>query len=342
MKLDYIMVKEGKEASYWKKLGDNVQCQLCPHFCLLKNEEYGKCYARKNINGKLISLVYGKPCSYAIDPIEKKPLYHFYPGKKVLSIATAGCNLACGFCQNFEISQCKADNVKTPNISAKEIVKDTKNKKLEMIAYTYTEPTIFYEYMLDIAKQAKKMSIKNITVTNGFINEKPLKELCKYLDASNIDLKSINPEFYKNVCSGILEPIQNSIKIMKEEGTWIEITNLIIPGLNDSIEDINKLSEWIVKNVGKDVPVHFSAFHPTYKILKLPPTSIETLRRARRIAMSKGINYVYTGNINDEGCYTYCPKCKEILIKRKYNEVIENKIINGKCWKCKNIIAGYW
>jgi len=338
------MVK--KEALFWRILSEKektVQCQLCPRFCVLKPGEIGNCHVRKNEKGKLISLVYAKPCSLALDPIEKKPLYHFLPGEQALSVATIGCNLHCKHCQNWEISQAKPQEFKSLEIKPEEIVKETKKKKAKIISYTYTEPTIFYEYMLDICKIAKKEKIKNTTVTNGFINPEPLKELCKYIDGSNIDLKSIDDEFYKRVCGGRVEPVLEAIKIMKEKGVWIEITNLLIPGLNDSTEQISRLVEWIKKNLGKDVPLHFTSFYPTYKMLNLPPTSLETLRKARKIALSKGLHFVYTGNLPDEeGSTTFCPKCKKVLIKRKGFGVIENNLKKGKCPECDEKIAGVW
>ena len=248
-----------------------------------------------------------------------KPVYHFLPGKKTLSIATVGCNLKCGFCQNWQISQCKPENAKNLIIKPEEVVNQAVKNKLKIISYTYTEPTIFYEYMLDIAKLAKKKRIKNITVTNGFINPAPLNLLCDYLDASNIDLKAFDEDFYEMTCKARLKPVLESIKLMKSRGVWIELTNLIIPGLNDSVEKISKLVDWIEKNLGKDVPLHFSAFYPQYKMFNLPKTGEEILKKARRIAMGKGLRYVYTGNIDDEeGNNTYCPKCKKLLIKRRY------------------------
>lgn len=334
------MQKRGKEALFWKKAGEKVQCQLCPHFCLLKNNELGKCNARKNIKGKLISLVYNKLCSLALDPIEKKPLYHFLAGEKTLSIATTGCNLKCRNCQNWQISQANPEKIKVLEIKPEEIVKEAAKNKSRIISYTYTEPTIFYEYMLDICKIAKEKKIKNITVTNGFINPEPLKELCKYLDASNIDIKSINPEFYEQVCEARLEPVLEAIKIMKEKGVWIELTNLIIPGLNDSEEDISKLAGWIEKNLGKNTPLHFTAFHPNWKMLNVSATPAETLKKARNIALSKGLNYVYNGI--EEGNNTYCLKCKKLLVRREYFSVAENKIDNGKCFNCREKIAGVW
>ena len=335
-----------KEAKFWRVLSKEektVQCQLCPHFCTLRDGEVGKCKVRKNISGTLISLVYGRPCSLAIDPIEKKPLYHFLPGKKALSIATPGCNLSCKHCQNWEISQFGVEKVRSLKIKPEEVIKEAKKEKIRIISYTYTEPTIFYEYMLDICKIAKEKKIKNTIVSNGFINPEPLKELCKYIKGANIDLKSMDDDFYQQVCSGRLEPVLESIKIMKEKGVWIEITNLLIPGLNDSTEQIEKLVKWIKKNIGREVPLHFTAFYPTYKMLNLPPTPPTTLKKARNIALNKGLYYVYTGNIlDDEGSNTYCPKCKTLLIKRKYFSVVENKIKHGKCYNCGEKIAGVW
>jgi len=336
-----------KEAMFWKKLGEsrNVQCQLCPRFCVLKPGEIGDCHVRKNENGKLISLVYAKPCSLALDPIEKKPLYHFLPGEKALSIATAGCNLHCKHCQNWEISQFGPDKVRSLRISPEEIIKKVKEERAKIISYTYTEPTIFYEYMLDIARLAKKVKrpkIRNTTVTNGFINPEPLKQLCEYLDGSNVDLKSLDDEFYRQVCDGRVEPVLEAIKIMKEKGVWIELTNLLIPGLNDSTEQIERLVNWVKKNLGRDVPLHFTAFFPTYKMLNLPLTSLASLRKARNIALSRGLHYVYTGNLpDDEGNNTYCPKCNEILIKRSGFGIMENKLKKGKC-PCGEEIPGVW
>ncbi|MEK6820721.1 MAG: AmmeMemoRadiSam system radical SAM enzyme [Nanoarchaeota archaeon] len=334
-----------KEALFWKVLDKEkktVQCQLCPHFCVLNVGERGKCHVRENKKGKMISLVYGKPCSLALDPIEKKPLYHFLPGKEALSIATAGCNLRCSNCQNWEISQCNPEDIKSLSIKPEEVIKEAKKNKVKIISYTYTEPTIFYEYMLDIAKLARKDGIKNTTVTNGFINLEPLTQLCEYLDGSNIDLKSIDDEFYRRNCGTRIEPVLKAIKIMHEKGVWIELTNLLIPGLNDSTEEIEKLVEWIRKNIGKNVPLHFTAFYPTYKLLNLPPTPLSTLRKARNIALSKGLNYVYTGNLPDEeGNNTYCPRCKQLLIRREGYYVAENKLKRGKC-PCGEKIAGVW
>jgi len=333
-----------KEALFYKKLkeGKRVQCQLCPHFCVIDNGEVGKCKVRQNMAGRLKTLVYAKPCSVAFDPIEKKPLYHFLPGQRALSVATPGCNFSCKNCQNADISQQEPEQVPHLNVTPLQLIKDAKKADAKIISYTYTEPTIFYEYMIDIAKIAKKEKIKNMTVTNGFINPKPLKELCKLLDGSNIDLKSMSPAFYEKICGGRLEPVLEAVKLMHKRGVWIELTNLIIPELNDSLYEIRKLVSWVLGELGPDVPLHFSAFYPTYKLTNYPRTDIEILKKARKIAMDAGINYVYTGNIiYDEGENTYCPRCRKPVIIRKGFQVIQNKLKDGKC-PCGEKIPGVW
>ena len=328
-----------KKAEFWKKLKEDIiQCELCPHFCTLKNEEIGRCKVRKNLRGELFSLVYGKPVSMHLDAIEKKPLYHFLPGEKAFSLATRGCNFACENCQNWEISQATEGIYKVDYCSPEDVIK--RAGKAKIIAYTYTEPTIFYEYMEDIAELAWKKGIRNITVTNGFINKEPLKQLCKIIDASNIDLKSINNKFYEKVCKGRLSPVLEAIKIMHEAKVWIELTNLIIPGLNDKEEYIKKLASWVVDNLGRDVPLHFSAFFPQYKMDNINSTEIETLKKAKKIAEEQGVKFVYLGNIGEEN-NTYCPVCKSLLIKRRYFEVLENNIKKGRC-KCGEKIPGVW
>lgn len=332
-----------KEALYYKKLKDKVvQCELCPQFCVLKDGECGKCHARENQNGKLISLVYGKPCSFNSDPIEKKPFYHFMPGQEAMSIATAGCNFNCKHCQNYEISQAKPEFVPSFDLTPEEAVAKTKYALMKIISYTYTEPTVFYEYMHDIAKIAKKQKVKNALVSNGFINQKPLIELCRFIDGANIDLKSINDKFYREICNGKVKPVLETLKTLQKKGVWIEITNLIIPTLNDSTKDIKNLVLWVKKNLGCDVPLHFSAFWPTYKLTNIPATSIDTLKKARKIALDEGLHYVYTGNLPDmEGSTTFCPKCKKPVIARRGYTIVENKLKKGKC-SCGGKIAGVW
>jgi len=333
-----------KEALFYKKLKNKiVQCQLCPRFCIIKPGERGKCRVRENQKGKLISLVYGKPCSLALDPIEKKPLYHFLPGQIALSIATVGCNLNCKHCQNWEISQANPEDVSSQETKPEDVIKEAKKNKVKIISYTFTEPTIFYEYMLDIAKLAKKQGIKNMIVSNGFINPEPLKQLCKYIDGANIDLKSIDNNFYKKICDARVKPVLESLKILKQEEVWVEITNLLIPTLNDKEKDIERLVGWIKNNLGAEVPVHFTAFYPTYQLSNLPRTSIETLKKARKQAKKAGLKYVYTGNIpDDEGDNTFCPKCKKLLIKRRLFSVIENNLKESKCPYCNEKIDGVW
>jgi pyruvate formate lyase activating enzyme len=338
---------ELKEASYYKRLKNKiVQCQLCPHYCIIKDNERGKCRVRQNFKGRLYTLVYGKPCSVSLDPIEKKPFYHFMPGQQALSIATPGCNLHCKHCQNWEISQAKPEDIPTMRISPKQLIDRANELGARIISYTYTEPTIFYEYMLDTAKLAKKQGIKNTIVSNGFINPEPLKELCSYIDAANIDLKSISGKFYREVCDARVEPVLETLKILKKNDVWIEVTNLIIPTLNDNISEIKKLISWIKDNLGKDTPLHFTAFYPCYKLVNLPYTPIKILQKARKLALKSGLNYVYTGNLPDEeGSATYCPnpKCKKTLIRRQgYFSIIENNLAGRKCKFCKATIAGIW
>ena len=325
-----------KEALFWKKEKDKIRCELCPQNCLIAEGKVGFCGVRQNKNNKLFSLVYDKPCSINIDPIEKKPLYHFFPSETTFSIGTVGCNLSCLFCQNWEISKAKPDTFSIKTITAEQIVETAKEKGLKMIAYTYTEPTIFYEYMLDIARLAKKQGIKNVIVSNGFINEKPLKKLIKYIDAANIDLKSFDNEFYKKYCSGELEPILKTLKILKKNNIWLEITNLIIPSLNDNMKGIEEMCKWISKELGKEVPLHFSRFFPCYKMQNREPTPIETLEKAAEIAR-KYLNYVYIGNVPVDN-NTYCPKCgKELILRINYTS--KSNLEQGKCF-CKQEIPG--
>lgn len=285
-----------KEALFWKKLRDKkVQCQLCPHFCFIKEGEKGKCHARKNIQGKLISLVYGYPCSLALDPIEKKPLYHFHPGSMTFSIATAGCNLKCLNCQNWQISQ--ADVNEGQFLTPEEIVMMCWKYNSRIISFTYTEPTIFYEYMIDIAKLAKKQNLLCVMVTNGFINPKPLKELLKYIDAFNVDIKSMKEKFYRENCSARLKPVLETCKQIYKAKKHLEITNLLIPGKNTSDKEIKKLVSWIKKNLDKNIPLHFSAFFPCYKMLKIKETNPKLVIRAAGIARKMGMKNVYMGNI---------------------------------------------
>lgn len=332
-----------KEALYYKKLKDNmVQCFLCPHNCVIKENNTGFCYVRKNIKGKLYSLVYGKTVSAQIDPIEKKPLYHFLPGSRAFSIGTVGCNLRCKHCQNWQTSQAKPGEFFTRGLLPEEIIDEAINQNCRSISYTYNEPTIFYEYMLDTAKLAKKKGIKNTMVTNGFIKQEPLQELCKYINGVNCDLKSFEDSFYKKICSARLPPVLETLKTLKKNNIWFEITNLIIPTLNDDFKKIKEMCVWIKKNLGVESPMHFTAFYPCYKLSDLPPTPSSILIKARKIALDLGFNYVYIGNVYaKEGNNTYCTKCGELLIERYGFSVLTNNIQKGKC-SCGQKIAGVW
>lgn len=331
-----------KEALFYKKSKDKiVQCQLCPRNCVIKENTRGNCGVRENKKGKLFSVVYGKPCSANVDPIEKKPIFHFLPGHKSYSIATAGCNFHCLYCQNWQISQARPEDVPSLKMPPKAVVDDSILNDCKSIAYTYTEPTIFYEYMIDTARLAIDKGLKNVIVSNGFINEKPLKELCKYIDATNIDLKG-NADFYKNVTGAWIEPVLNALKILKENNVWLEVTNLIIPGYNDSDKELKERCEWIKKNLGSDVPVHFSRFFPYYKLTNIEATSQQTLEKAKKIAEKVGLKFIYIGNIFIEKAEnTNCPKCGNLLVERYAFDILQNNIKKGKC-KCGEEIAGVW
>lgn len=286
-----------KEALFYKKLKDNiVQCSLCPKNCVIKEDERGNCGVRENIKGRLFSLVYGKACSIAVDPIEKKPLYHFLPGTKAFSIGTVGCNLHCKHCQNWSISQAKPEQFDCLELSPKDIIDEAKRQSCNSVAYTYTEPTVFWEYVLDCAEETRKAGLKNVIVSNGFINEEPLKEGCKYIDAANIDIKG-NAKFYREYTDAFIEPVLNTLKILQKKKVWFEITNLLIPGLNDSKSDLKERCKWIRDNLGNEIPVHFSRFFPCYKLINLGPTPLQTLKKAEKIAREVGLKYIHLGNI---------------------------------------------
>jgi pyruvate formate lyase activating enzyme len=329
---------------FYEKLDGNVvKCNLCSHRCgRITNSKRGICGIRENRDGTLYSLVYGKAVARAVDPIEKKPLFHFLPGSKAYSIATVGCNFRCGNCQNFEISQMPRERnvIIGEEVTPEEIVAAAKQYKCESIAYTYTEPTIFFEYAYDIAKIASKEGIKNVFVTNGYITEGALVEIKPYLDAANIDLKTLSADFYRKNCGARLSPVLDSIRLHKSLGIWIEITTLIIPTLNDSEENLRKIAEFI-KDVGEDIPWHISRFNPMYQLLDLPRTSIATLHKSREIGLEVGLRYVYEGNVPGEvGENTYCYNCGKPLIRRHGYAILENKIKDSECPYCGAKIDG--
>ncbi len=334
-----------EKALYWKKIDSSrVQCLLCPRKCILKVGQRGVCGVRINKNGILYTLGYGNPVAVHVDPIEKKPFFHVFPGAKTLSLAVAGCNMRCKFCQNWLISQSKPDETQNYFLTPERIVDLAIKYKCEFIVFTYTEPTVFYEYMLDIAKLAKQKGLKTAMHTCGYINPEPLKRLLKYLDAVNVDLKGFNKEFYlKMGAYAELKPVLRTLKIIKDSGVWLEITNLIIPGQNDSPQEIEAMCKWIKENLGVEVPLHFSRFFPAYRLKNLPPTPVETLKMAWRIAKSVGLKYVYIGNlVGNPAESTYCPKCSKILIERVGYKILKNNIIKGKCKFCGKKIPGVW
>ena len=329
------------KAMFYQKLKNNyVRCDLCPNNCVLKENEIGTCNVRQNIEGELYTLVYNRPVSINIDPIEKKPLYHFYPGSLILSIATVGCNLRCNFCQNWTISQTKPDEASAYNATPEQIVEMAKENNCRSIAFTYTEPTIFYEYMYDIAKLAKENDIKTVWVTCGYINEEPLRKLAKVIDAANIDLKGFSEEFYSTYTTGSLQPVLNTLKIAKEEGMFFEITNLVIPDANDDPIKIREMCKWIKANLGDKYPLHFSRFFPNYKLMNKPPTPVKTLEMAYDIAREEGIKYVYIGNVAASAEDTFCPKCGKKIIDRSGYMIGDIHIKDGKCEYCGEDIFG--
>lgn len=334
-----------KVASYWERIRDNiVQCQLCPRRCILDLGQRGYCTVRINKEGLLYTLGYGNPIAVHVDPIEKKPFFHVLPGTSAFSIAVAGCNMRCLFCQNWQISQAKPDEVTAYDMPPEKVVDAAIRSGSSFIVYTYTEPTIFYEYMLDISKLARSKGIKNGMHTCGYINEEPLKELLTYMDAVNVDLKGFNEMFYRKMGSmAELEPVLNTIKTVKRSGVWLEITNLLIPGQNDDPEEIRKMCVWIKENVGDDVPLHFSRFTPSFQLLNLPPTPMKKLEEAFRIAKGVGLKYVYIGNVPGNTYEnTYCPNCGKLVVGREGYRIKELNISGGKCKFCGYKISGIW
>jgi len=321
----------------------NARCELCPRRCLIRPGQSGDCHIRVNIDGKLTAVTYGFPCAMHVDPVEKKPLYHFLPGSTAFSIATAGCTLHCRNCQNWEISQATPDKVEAYEVSPAKLAELAISYHCQSIAYTYSDPAAYYEYALDGCHAAHKKGLRNILVTAAYINREPFRELCRISDAANIDLKGITDKFYREVCGGTLRPVQEALVIARECGVWLEITNLVIPSLNDSERDLRELSRWVRANLGADTPLHFSRFYPRYRMRNLPSTSDTTLRLARDIAKAEGLHHVYVGNLlNQEWSATYCVQCGKKLISRTGFHIEENHLVDGKCPQCQTQTAGVW
>jgi pyruvate formate lyase activating enzyme len=335
--------RDFKADSSYKHSSKIIKCLLCAQGCVLKENQTGKCRARANVNGVLKSLVYGRPITTHVDPIEKKPFYHFLPGSSAYSLATAGCPLSCQFCQNWSISQAKPEDYKGNYIKADVIADNAKVGEIPVIAFTYNEPTVFIEYLIDIAGLAKAKNIRSVMVSCGFMNHEPLKDLCSVLDAIKIDLKGFSEAFYRKVCNAELKPVLRSIKQVAQSKTHLEIVNLVVPTLNDSDRMLHYLTDWIVNEIGPDVPIHFTRFHPDFKLLNLPPTPVAVLEKAHDIARSKGIRYAYVGNVpGHKDNNTYCPSCKKMIIKRANFFVEEIRMKKGRCEYCNFPIAGVW
>lgn len=333
-----------RSASLWKKTsGSSVKCELCPNQCELDNGERGICKVRENSGGILYTLVYARIASMHIDPIEKKPLNHFLPGSMALSVATAGCNLSCKFCQNWQLSQSRPEDLQSEKIMPAELADRAKETKSPVIAFTYNEPTVQYEYIIDTSREARKQGIRSIIISNGYINPEASKELVKNLDAVKIDFKGFTENFYRNICGGSLKPVMKNLETVYASGKWLETVTLVIPGLNDSPEDIRKMTRWVKTNLSPDVPMHFTSFHSTYLIKNLPPTPVKTLERCYEIARSEGIRYPYVGNIpGHKWENTYCHKCGALIVSRSGFFSVKNRIKNGKCFQCGTIIPGRW
>ncbi len=330
---------------YEKLEGGKVGCLLCAHRCVIKPGRRGICAVRENIDGTLYSLVYGRIISVNIDPIEKKPLFHFLPGSRSLSIATVGCNFRCEYCQNYEISQFPRERpavaIPGEELTPQAVVDMAVRGECESISYTYTEPTIFFEFAYDCARLAHEKGVSNVFVSNGFMTPESARLIAPYLDANNIDLKGDN-EFYKKICHAKVEPVKETIKLMKELGVWVEVTTLIIPGYNDSEGILKDIADFIA-SVDPSIPWHVTQFYPAYKLLDKPRTPVETLRWARELGFQAGLKYVYEGNVPGEGGEnTYCPSCKELLVRRIGFSIVENRMRNGVCFKCGVHQAGRW
>jgi pyruvate formate lyase activating enzyme len=332
-----------REALLYKKLENKlVHCYLCAHHCKIAAQKFGFCGVRQNIDGVLYTHVYARPCAMHIDPIEKKPLYHFLPGSSAFSISTIGCNFRCGFCQNWEISQASVmggAELEGRDFLPAEIVKQAIKNECKSISYTYTEPTIFFEYAYETAKLAKEKGLYNNFVTNGYMTEEALQMIKPYLDAANIDLKFFRDSSYRKLCKASLEPVLNSIRIMRKLNIWVEITTLVVPGENDSEEELRDIAKFIA-SVDKNMPWHVSRFHPDYQFTNHQPTPESTLKKAQEIARESSLTYIYAGNVIGFGNDTFCPNCKKLLIKREVFSVLEYNIKQGKCAFCNTAIPG--
>jgi pyruvate formate lyase activating enzyme len=329
---------------YWHKLEDGrIQCDLCPRFCRLPAGQRGLCFVRARQNDQIVLTTYGRSSGFCVDPIEKKPLDHFLPGTAVLSFGTAGCNLACKFCQNWDISKSREVDILADAASPEVIARAARELDCRSVAFTYNDPVIFLEYAIDVAQACHELGIQSVAVTAGYICEEPREEFYRYMDAANVDLKGFTERFYKQICAGHLQPVLDTLVYLKQQTkVWFEITNLLIPGENDSPAELEAMTQWVVEHLGEDVPIHFTAFHPDWKMLDKPPTPPTTLTRARQIALKNGVRYAYTGNVHDEeGGSTYCHHCGKKLIGRDWYVLTAwNLTSDGHCRFCGTACAG--
>ena len=332
------------EARFYEKLtGKNVRCKLCPRECVVGDRGRGHCRVRENRDGKYYSLVHSRVCTAHIDPIEKKPFFHFHPGALAFSIATVGCNVNCKFCQNWEISQARPEELPATYLPPTKVAALAKQNQCPAVAFTYSEPTVFNEFVTDTADAARAQGLKSVVISNGFIQQEPLKKLCGHVDAIKVDLKSFSPAYYRNVVNGELQPVLDTLLTLRKLGKWSEIVYLVVPTLNDRDPEFRDLARWIKSNLGPDVPIHFTRFHPLYLLKNLPPTPVATLERAKAIADAEGLHYVYIGNVPGHPAEnTFCPKCRRLLIERAGFTITQMHIRAGKCEYCKHVIPGVW
>lgn len=339
-----IDIDQRHVAKFWHMLDDkSIQCDLCPRECRLHEGQRGACFVRARVDDRMVLTTYGRSSGFCVDPIEKKPLNHFYPGSRVFSFGTVGCNLACKFCQNWDISKSRDMDLLMDRADPDSVARLARQNACQSVAFTYNDPIIFFEYALDTADACHARGLKTVAVTAGYVHDAPRREFFAKMDAANVDLKSFDDHFYFKLCGGHLKPVLDTLAyIHHETQCWLEITTLLIPGYNDSTFEISELSKWIARELGPDVPLHFTAFHPEWKMTDVPSTPAETLMGARQIALGEGLNHVYTGNIHDqEGESTYCPRCRHPLIVRDWHRVLSYELNDqGGCPKCGTVIAG--
>jgi pyruvate formate lyase activating enzyme len=330
-----------REAAHYERLGARtVICRLCPHQCRVADRGRGTCGVRENRGGTYATLVYGQPSAVHVDPIEKKPLFHYFPGSQALSLATAGCNFSCRFCQNWEISQRRPEEVQTIELMPEAAIRLARRENCRSVAHTYNEPVISFEYVRDCAASGREQGVPNVMISNGFIAKEPMRELCRFLGAVKIDLKAFSETFYREQCAGSLKPVLDTLLTVRAEKTWLEVVVLLIPGLNDSRRETEAMCRWLARELGPDVPVHFSRFAPTYMLKNVPPTPPATLHEARRIALDAGIRFCYVGNLLSDAEHTYCPSCGKVLLRRLMYSVENEGLKGNRCKFCQMEIPG--